>query len=734
MSEAKQNKAVIKGSLKERPFPRLLQQLYRKRVTGYFVVTDQTKDESEVYLRDGMPVHVGRPVDTDRLDNLLIEFGVVSPEIVAQASAQVSEGKRMGDVLEQMGYLDKHKLTYVLKTQVVRKLTRLFFVTEGTYAIYLGEHPYGLGDDLPLMCVDPRSVLFPGIKSAYDLPRVTQELSRLIGQEFRMAEVSPSFLAAMGIPPEDQTVEHLRKGKYTLDALDGLTSKVFEVRGVVLALYYADLLERNPVGRSAQPLAILPASSSDSSIATFLSADSGPMRAAAQIESGTPRHSSGMAIVQTEMSGTPSSPVLNHAPPRSADVGLHSEWKRPPSNPSIIPPPPPSLGVDPLVERRRPPSNPVISIPPIAPAAPVRKPTPVPPAVPAHQVEKRAPVAPPMAVPVVMFPADTVPNALPDLTGPSPPPRGQRPSPPRGVPTARPSSSYPAVSSPITLPVIRTPAVNTPSVRVTTPSPTKPTAAVGAKVYADMRQLISDLDAKIDTLSHFELLGVSESASAGEVGTAFVRAARQFHPDRLAGAGLQELSAQAERILARMSEAAMILGDANRRSEYVAMRKNGGSQVQASVPTLLEAENSFLKGEVFLKKGDYVRAVESFAAALQGNPAEPQYRAYLAWAKYEDPRIRKESLVRDTLHTLEQVVAERPKFARGFYWIGLLWKFLNESEKASRAFRAAVELDSGFIEAGRELRLIEMRKGKVSRPSVKSEPPKGGFMSRFFKK
>ena len=731
MSEAKQSKAVIKGSLKERPFPRLLQQLYRKKVTGYFVITDQTKDESEVYLRDGMPVHVGRPVDTDRLDNLLIEFGVVSPEIVAQASTQVSEGIRLGDVLEQMGYLSKDKLTYLLKTQVIRKLTRLFFVTEGTFAIYLGEHPYGIGDDLALMRVDPRSVLFPGIKSAYGLPRVTQELSRLIGQEFRMVEVSPSFLAAMGIPPEDQTVEHLRKAKYTLDGLDGLTSKVFEARGVVLALYYADLLERNPIGQSALPTAVLPSSSSDGSIATFLSVDSGPMRAASQQESGPIRHPGGVAVIQAEMPVTPSVPVINHSPQRPADVGLHGEWKRPPSNPSITPlPPRPST----MGEWKRPPSNPVISIPPIAPATLARKPTPVPPAVPAHLMEKRAPVASPMAVPVAMVSADTVPNALPDLTGPMPPPRGQRPSPPRGVPTSRGSSAHPAVSSPFTLPGMRAPTVNTPSVRVTTPAPTKSAATVGAKVDADLRKMISELHAKIDTLSHFELLGVSESASPGEVGTAFVRAARQFHPDRLAGAGLQELSAQAERILARMSEAAMILGDANRRAEYVAMRKNGGLQAQASVPTLLEAENSFLKGEVFLKKGDYARAVESFAAALQGNPAEPQYRAYLAWAKYENPRVRKDNLVRDTLHTLEQVVGERPKFARGFYWIGLLWKFLNESEKASRSFRVAVELDSGFIEAGRELRLIEMRKGKVSRPSVKSEPPKGGFMSRFFKK
>ena len=57
--------AAVQGTLRERPFPRLLQQLYRKKFTGYFVVADQTLDESEVYLRGGTPVHVRRPVDTD---------------------------------------------------------------------------------------------------------------------------------------------------------------------------------------------------------------------------------------------------------------------------------------------------------------------------------------------------------------------------------------------------------------------------------------------------------------------------------------------------------------------------------------------------------------------------------------------------------------------------------------------------------------------------------------------
>jgi tetratricopeptide (TPR) repeat protein len=237
---------------------------------------------------------------------------------------------------------------------------------------------------------------------------------------------------------------------------------------------------------------------------------------------------------------------------------------------------------------------------------------------------------------------------------------------------------------------------------------------------------------KLDRLNNFEALGISQKATADEVSVAFVRAARQFHPDRLTSAGLLDLQPLAERILARINEASMVLGDATRRSEYVASLSAGAQAVNASLPTVLEAENSFLKGEVLLKKGDYVKAVESFTLATQGNPSEPQYKAYLAWARFDDPRTRKETVARETLRIMEGVVQERPRFARGHYWIGLLWKFLNELGRAEKAFREAVAVDNSFIDASRELRLIEMRKRKPS--AGRNDAPRGGLMGKWFKK
>jgi hypothetical protein len=655
LSENSAKQAAVQGTLKERPFPRLLQQLYRKKFTGYFVVADQTLDESEVYLREGSPVHVGRPVDTDRLDNLLVEYGVVPAEIVATARPLVTDGLRLGDVLERMGALDKQKLAQVLKSQVVRKLTRLFFIVEGTYAIYVAPHAYGEGSDLALMRVDPRGVIYPGIRAAYDLPRVTQELTRLLGLRFRLQDLSAAFITAMGIAPDDPTVEALRKGWMTLDDLDAVTSRPLEVRSVVLALYYSDLLDREPIAEPAQasdsaiPRAVQLTQSSDVGAASKLAGDSGPQLQVAS--------DSGEKPVAASASTRPS--------------GIFA-----------------SLQAQPTVAPEK--------------AAPV--------AVPAAASE--VPVAPRVAPPVAAAVAGSA--------------RGQPVSP-------GPSPSVPVVRGPMVTPM-RFDAKPPQSAEVKVAGAARPAQALSIDAT---RASIQDMAQKLGKANHFELLGVGQTASSDEVGIAFVRAARQFHPDRLVNAGLQDLQPLAEKILARINEAAMVLGNATRRAEYVASLAAGPTAARTNLPTLFEAENMFLKGEVFLKKGDHAKAIECFTSASQGNPGEPQYRAYLAWARFDDPRARKEALVRDTLKTIEEVVRERPKFVRGFYWVGLLWKFLNEADKAERAFREVVTLDTSFIDAGRELRLIEMRKSKPASGKFgsKPEPPHGGgLMGKFFKK
>jgi tetratricopeptide (TPR) repeat protein len=567
-------RAAAKGTLRERPVPRLIQQVFRKRITGCLVVTDDSGDVTRVFIREGSPVHAERPTDIDRLDKILIASGLVSAEMVAKVDAEVARtGRRMGEVLIGRKLITREALTEVLKSQMRRKITRLFFARDGSFEIFVYAHRFGDGEEFPLMRVDPRGFLYAGIRSAYDDERLKNELTPLAGYLFRLvASVPAPVIPGMGIDPADPTLIAVRNRALTLDDLPVPGAKATDSRALVLALLYSDLLDATVI--SAPASAGVPGAASD------------PL--SAPVITGDDRRTTWTAI-----------PVLTAAQLNAAQ---------------------------------------------------------------AAQSQKVS------------------------ATG-----------------------EYATV-------------------RKTTPSPSSPADA--------LRTAILELNQKLETSSHFEILSVPENATADEVQGMYMRALRMYHPDRLAAAGLRELAPQAERVMARMGEAASVLRDPKRRADYVATRA-GKKTESAAAMAAVDAEKSFQRGEVFLRKGDYAQAIEAFSEAIKVNPSEQQYRAYLAWARFDDPRARKELVAREALATLQQVVAAEVRFARGFFWIGQIWKFLNDSIQAEKAFREALRLDRGLLDAEREIRLLEMRKAKAAanRPSqTATARQNNGLFGKFLKR
>jgi curved DNA-binding protein CbpA len=577
LSTPEATRAAARGALRDRPVPRLIQQVFRKRITGCLVITDDSGDVTRVYVREGLPVHADRPTDIDRLDRILAASGVVPPEVVAAADAEVTKtGRRLGEVLIKRGAITREGLAEVLKTQIRRKVTRLFFAREGSYEIYIQPHKFGDGDEFPLMKVDPRAFLYPGIRSAYDDDRLRNELLPLAGYLFRMVgSVPPAVLPGMGIDPADPTLIAVRARALTLDDLPIAGAKPTDSRALILALLYSDLLDATVI--SSRAAAGIPTGSND------------PL--SAPVVTGNDRRTTWTAI-------------------------------------------------------------PVISAATLNAAAAANK---------------------------------------------------------GNVTPSSPSAEYSSVRRP-------------------TPAPTSPTDA--------LRAAILELNQKLDASSHFEILGVPENATPDEVNGRYMRALRMYHPDRLAAAGLRELAPQAERVMARMGEAASILRDPKRRAEYVAARAGKKEDTPAAV-SIVDAEKSFQKGEVFLRKGDYAKAIECFSDAIKVNANEPQYRAYLAWARFDDPRARKEVLAREALATLQQVVGAQPRFSRGFFWIGQIWKYLNDPNQAEKAFREALRLDKANVDAEREIRLLEMRKAKAAtnRPTqTATARQSGGLFGKLLKR
>jgi hypothetical protein len=237
-----------------------------------------------------------------------------------------------------------------------------------------------------------------------------------------------------------------------------------------------------------------------------------------------------------------------------------------------------------------------------------------------------------------------------------------------------------------------------------------------------------ELKAKVvETQNLFEVLELPSTAGREEIKTAYFEAAKRFHPDRVASMGLEALRPDVEKIFRRVSEAYGTLYDDVQRETYrlgMTKPKTDQAEAHAKAMKMLEAEMAFRRGEILLRKNDYMGAIAELEVAVSSNPTEGEHLAFLTWA-----RVCAGQIDHPTARPIfAEAVKLSPKCARAHYFLGLSLKEANEIDKAYHAFKNAQELDQRMLDAEREMRLINMRKEKQKRTS------KPSFLDRLLKK
>lgn len=214
----------------------------------------------------------------------------------------------------------------------------------------------------------------------------------------------------------------------------------------------------------------------------------------------------------------------------------------------------------------------------------------------------------------------------------------------------------------------------------------------------------------------FQVLGLADNAPIDQVKNAYFELAKMYHPDRVSTQGLDSQRAEIELIFRRINEAYSTLSDETKRAQFLQQRKDGVFNVedQAKALRMLEADNAFRRGEVFLRKNDLNSALREFTEATSKNPQEGEYLAYHTWTKLCLNQLKHA----EAKPLFTQSIKLAPKCGRAQYYLGICLKEEGDLDRALSAFQKAVQLDSRLIEAEREARLINMRRG---------DKPKGFF-------
>lgn len=239
-------------------------------------------------------------------------------------------------------------------------------------------------------------------------------------------------------------------------------------------------------------------------------------------------------------------------------------------------------------------------------------------------------------------------------------------------------------------------------------------------------KLVTDRAQAIEKQNYFEMLGVAKDAALNQVSEAYLRAAKDWHPDRLP-AQLAQLRPWSDRIFHYLTQAKEVLSDPEARAEHLKAVQSGGGtpdserMVQAIVFSAVE----YQKVEVLVRRREWDEALNILLRAREVNAGEADYFAMEAWILY-NRHPDKNAPFPKMLAALDKALEMKEDHERANFYKGLVLKRMGEESKAQKFFKRALEINPRNIEAAREVRIASMR----------SEAPKkdGDLLSKFFNK
>ncbi|MFI5007504.1 MAG: DnaJ domain-containing protein, partial [Solirubrobacterales bacterium] len=254
---------------------------------------------------------------------------------------------------------------------------------------------------------------------------------------------------------------------------------------------------------------------------------------------------------------------------------------------------------------------------------------------------------------------------------------------------------------------------------------------------AERRREIMDLFDGMKQRTHFEMLGLTRSATDAQVKDAYFRMAKRFHPDVHHDASLGDLRDKLEAVFIRLGQAYETLKNPKTRTSYEERLGSGAFGVAAAAqppeppPPPPDPAEELRKAELAIRTAEKLYEKEKFWDAIQIlEPAVPivtgkmkqRGRVTLARCYLKNPNWAKRAEAE-----LLEAAREDPKNVDAHFILGTIYKERGLNARALSMFRKVVELKPDHEE-------VHALLAAVAPPEAPSEERGGGLISRLFKK
>lgn len=208
--------AVVKGSLGQTPFARLLQHHYTRKSTGLLQV-ERGQQKKIIYLREGYPIFVRSNLVKECLGRMLVDQGLISDEQCAESLRQVRQsGRLQGTVLIEMGLLTPHQLHAELRRQVTEKLLAIFAWSDGEFQFIPGK---AFKKGITGIDLSPAALIYQGIHRHYSPGRLSQATAPFRKRYLLPAESPQYRFQDIGLNLRDEKIYRLCRGTLTFEQI-----------------------------------------------------------------------------------------------------------------------------------------------------------------------------------------------------------------------------------------------------------------------------------------------------------------------------------------------------------------------------------------------------------------------------------------------------------------------------------------------------------------------------------
>ncbi|MEZ4223393.1 MAG: DnaJ domain-containing protein [Polyangiaceae bacterium] len=715
-------KPTASGTLKATPMASLLVYALDKRMTGTMVFESSAGGRSAVQFLEGAPTKAKTHDPVIHLGRLLLELGTIDDATFNATLTRCAKERRPhGQILLEENAIDTPGLLDALREQLMRKVLWLFELPPpSVYGFYEGANLLEKWGGPEEVAVEPLALIWRGIRAHESAKRIEQTVKRVAKKPLRLHPAAQ--LSRFCFSSREWAILDLIRARPQM--LEQLVASGVDDETSVRRLVYALALTRSlDMGAHAFPVGVAgeePARSLG-----------GPPSSAPRAEDPTPPSLPPPRVAAGAAAPARPAPSPRVKPPLPASARQPTAQSEPPSSVRQVSPP-----VAPAIRMAPSPtgSSPRASAKPVQPLPDMSG------AANAGPARARADSSPPSAE----TQSRTLRSETPDNVAP-------RRSPPvvvvKPLPSSPRSASSPTASAePITTQHTPAPKSVRPVAPPLAPPPAKaapppPKAAPPAApaISAEATAFIAVIRKKaevVDSQNYYDILGVKRDTPGPDLSAAFFQLAKKWHPDRL-GPEYAEVKDLAMRVFSRMNEAHQVLADEEKREQYNGVLDSGGgtAEDQEAVQKVMRAVTEYQKAEVLYKKRSLEAAEICARRAMEDDPEQADYVALYTVIASER---RGDGRMDDLIAALDGAIRREPQNERARFARAQIYKRMNRMDVAIRDFRWVAEQNPRNLDAVREVRLYQMRRGAPpsSRSPGKDDKSKGGkgLFGKLFKR